>query len=182
MWKKILLSTGFIMLLSIHVSAQSIGFGPQIGYQKARNADQGNLMGGAALRFKLSPAIGVEGAINYRQEKYANDALTVRSWPIMATGLIYPIPFVYGAMGFGWYNTTLDYDQSNILFQDIEDNTQREVGWHFGGGVELPVSATSKFTADIRYIFLDYKFEKIPGRGGVDSNSYVITAGFLFGL
>lgn len=108
MLKKILWSTGFIMLMVTQVNAQSVGFGPQIGYQKVRDADQGNLMGGAALRFKLSPAIG--------------------------------------------------------------------------GGVELPVGATSKFTADIRYIFLDYKFEQIPGSGGVDSNSYVITAGFLFGL
>lgn len=182
MWKKILWSTGFIMLMVTQVNAQSLGFGPQVGYQKARDADQGNLMGGAALRLKLTPVIGVEGAINYRQEKYANDALTVRTWPIMATGLIYPIPLVYGAIGFGWHNATFDYDQSKAPFQAVEDETKREVGWHFGGGVELPVSATSKFTADIRYIFLDYKFEKIPGRGGVDSNSYVITAGFLFGL
>lgn len=66
MLKKILWSIGFIMLMVTQVNAQSIGFGPQVSYQKARDADQGNLMGGAALRFKLSPALGVEGAINSR--------------------------------------------------------------------------------------------------------------------
>lgn len=182
MWKKVLWSTGFIMLMVTQVNAQSISLGPQLGYQKARDADQGNFMGGAALRFKLIPAIGVEAAINYRQEKFANDALTVRSWPLMATGLIYPVPIVYGAMGFGWYNTTFDYDQSKFPLQVVDDETKREVGWHFGGGLELPVGSKSKFTADIRYVFLDYKFTQIPGSGDVNSNFYVITAGFLFGL
>lgn len=182
MWKKVLWSTGFIMLMVTQVNAQSISLGPQLGYQKARDADQGNFMGGAALRFKLIPAIGIEAAINYRQEKFANDALTVRSWPLMATGLIYPVPIVYGAMGFGWYNTTFDYDQSKFPLQVVDDETKREVGWHFGGGLELPVGSKSKFTADIRYVFLDYKFAQIPGSGDVNSNFYVVTAGFLFGL
>jgi opacity protein-like surface antigen len=182
MWKKVYWSAGLIMLMITQVNAQSISFGPQLGYEKVRDADQGNLMGGAALRFKLGPAIGVEGAINYRQQNYENDALTVRSWPIMVTGLIYPIPVVYGIIGFGWYNSTFDYDQSKSPFQAVEDETKREVGWHFGGGVELPVGSTSKFTADIRWVYLDYTFDEIPGSAGVDSNSYIITAGFLFGL
>ena len=48
--------------------------------------------------------------------------------------------------------------------------------------MELPVGSKTKFTADIRWVFLDYAFEEIPGSEGVDSNSYIITAGFLFGL
>ena len=182
MWKKVFLTMGLITLMVTQVNAQGIGLGPQLGYQKAKDADQGNFMGGAALRFKLAPAIGVEASINYRQEKYANDALTVRSWPIMATGLIYPIPVVYGAIGFGWHNATFDYDQSKFPFQAVDDETKREVGWHFGGGVELPVGSKSKFTADIRYVFLDYAFEEIPGSNGLNSNSFAITAGFLFRL
>lgn len=182
MAKRALVVAAFMMLVAPQAGAQSIGFGPQLGYQKARDADKGNFMGGAALRFKLIPAVGVEASINYRQEKFANDALTVRSWPLMATGLIYPIPIVYGAVGFGWYNTTFDYDQSKFPLQVIEDETKREVGWHFGGGLELPVGSKYKFTADIRYVFLDYKFAQIPGSGDVNSNFYVVTAGFLFGL
>ena len=182
MWKKVLLTMGFGALMVTQVSAQSIGLGPQVGYQRARDAHQGNFMGGAALRFKLSPALGVEASINYRQEKYANDALTVRSWPVMATGLIYPLPIVYGAIGFGWYNTTFDFDQSKLPFQAVEDETKQEVGWHFGGGLELPLGSNSKFTADIRYVFLDYDFKQLPGSGDLNGDFYVITAGFLFGL
>lgn len=182
MFKKALLTMGLAALLATQVNAQGIAFGPQIGYQKAKDADQGNLMGGAALRFKLGPALGVEASINYRQEKFANDALTVRSWPVMATGLIYPLPMVYGAVGFGWYNTTFDFDQSKTPFQAVEDETNQKVGWHFGAGLELPVGAKSKFTADIRYVFLDYKFEQVPGAGDLNGDFYVITAGLLFGL
>jgi opacity protein-like surface antigen len=180
MWKKILLIMGLIVLIVTPVNAQSMGLGPQIGYYKAQDADQGNFMGGVAWRFKLTPMFGAEASINYRQESYANDVLIVRSWPIMVTGLIYPLPVVYGAMGFGWYSTTFDYDQNKFSF--LEDETTQKVGWHFGGGVELPVGSNSKLIGDIRYVFLDYDFKEIPGTGNLESNFYVITVGYLFGL
>lgn len=179
MWKKTLLLMALIALLVPQVNAQSIGFGPQVGYYKVRDADQGSVMGGLALRVKLLPAIGVEGSINYRQEKYWDGLVTVHSWPVMVTGLIYPLPFVYGAMGFGWYNTTIDYDQNKLPL--IKDETTQKIGWHFGGGVELPVGPSFKLTADIRYVFLNYDFKKVPGRDDLNSNFYVITVGFLFG-
>lgn len=180
MWKKTLLLLGLAILMVAQVNAQSVSIGPQVGYYRARDADEGNFMGGVAVRLKLMPLLGIEASINYRQEKYGDDALTVRSWPVMVTGLIYPLPFVYGAMGAGWYNTTMDYDQNKLPL--LEDETSREVGWHFGGGVELPVGPRFKFTADIRYVFLDYDFKEIPGSGDLNSNFYVITAGFLVGL
>jgi opacity protein-like surface antigen len=180
MWKRTLLLMGLITFMATQVNAQSISIGPQVGYYKVRDADQGNFMGGVALRLKLLPVIGVEGSINYRQEKYADGAVTVRSWPVMVTGLIYPLPFVYGAMGAGWYNTTIDYDENKL--PSIKDETTQKVGWHFGAGVELPVGPSFKLTADVRYVFLDYDFKTIPGRDDLNSNFYVITAGLLFGL
>lgn len=180
MWKKTLLLMGLTALMVSQVNAQSISLGPQVGYYKVQDADQGNFTGGVALRLKLVPFLGVEASINYRQEKYADDVLTVRSWPVMVTGLIYPLPMIYGAMGFGWYNTTIDYDQSRLPL--LKDETAQKVGWHFGAGVELPVGTNFKLTADIRYVFLNYDFKEIPGSGDVNSNFYVITAGFLFGL
>jgi opacity protein-like surface antigen len=180
MWKKTLLLMGLITLMVAQVNAQSISLGPQVGYYRVRDADKGNFMGGVACRLKLIPVLGVEASINYRQEKYANDALTVRSWPVMVTGLIYPLPFVYGAMGAGWYNTTIDYDQCKLPL--FKDETTQKVGWHFGGGVELPVGSNFKLTGDIRYVFLNYDFKEIPGSGDLKSNFYVITVGFLFGL
>jgi opacity protein-like surface antigen len=180
MLKKTLLLTGLITLMVAQANAQSISLGPQIGYYKAQDADKGSFMGGAAWRLKLMPVLGVEASINYRQEKYADGALTVRSWPVMVTGLIYPIPIVYGAIGAGWYSVTYDYDQGKLPF--LKDETTQKVGWHFGGGLELPVGSSFKLTGDIRYVFLNYKFKQIPGTGELKSNFTVITAGFLFNL
>ena len=179
MCKKSLLLLGLVLLMAGRMNAQSVSLGPQVGYYKAQDSD-GNFMGGVAWRFKFMPILGLEASINYRQEKYANDALTVRSWPVMVTGLIYPLPFVYGAIGAGWYNTTFDYDQD--LLPSLEDETTQEFGWHFGGGVELPLGSRFKLTGDIRYVFLNYDFKEIPGSADLKSNFYVITAGLLFVL
>jgi opacity protein-like surface antigen len=180
MWKKKLMLTTLVALMAAQVNAQSIGLGPQVGYYKARDADKGSYMGGVAWRLKLMPVLGVEASINYRQEKYGNDALTVRSWPVMVTGLIYPLPIFYGAVGAGWYSVTYDYNQDKL--PGIKDETTQKVGWHFGGGVELPVGSSFKLTGDIRYVFLNYKFEGIPGSSGLKSNFTVITVGLLFNL
>jgi hypothetical protein len=61
------------------------------------------------------------------------------------------------------------------------EETQQEFGWHFGGGVELPLGGSTKLAGDVRYVFLNYNFDKIPGVQ-VDRDFYVITAGLLFGL
>jgi opacity protein-like surface antigen len=175
-WTRITITLAMIAFFAPYVAAQSMGVGPQIGFHRAADADNGNFMGGAALRLKLTPALGVEGSINYRQEQFINDALTVRSWPIMVTGMLYPLPVAYGAIGAGWYNTTFDFN-SDIL----EDETSQEFGWHFGAGVELPVGTNVKLTGDLRYVFLDYDFDEVPF-DDVDSNFYVISGGLLFGL
>jgi opacity protein-like surface antigen len=169
-----------VMIAGNQLNAQGVSLGPSLGYQRAADADEGRLMVGAALRMKLSPALGVEGSINYRREKYADGLLTVRSWPVMITGLLYPIPNLYGAIGAGWYNTTFDFDRDELPL--VSNRTKQEFGWHFGGGVELPVNQNVKLTGDIRYVFLDYDFEELPGSGDTKSNFYMITVGLLFDL
>ena len=181
MMKRFLIVAVFIMLIAPQAGAQGIKIGPQLGFQKAQDADEGKVMFGAAIRIKLMPFLGAEGSIGYRQEKFADDALTVRSWPVMVTGLIYPLPIVYGAIGAGWYNTTFDYDQGKFPSQGIKDETKQEFGWHFGGGVELPLGGTT-LAADIRYVFLDYDFSDVPGSDDVKSDFYAITVSLLFGL
>lgn len=170
-----------VFAVSMPVFGQGIKLGPQLGYQKAIDADQGKLMGGAALRAKLLPALGIEASINYRSETYADGLLKVQSWPVMVTGLYYPLPILYAAVGTGWYNTTFNYDQSKL--PGIKDNTEQKVGWHFGAGVELPAGSGTTLTADIRYVFLDYHFKDLPGHGRLNnSNFYIINVGLLFGL
>ncbi len=182
MFKKTALVLMLLILVANLAGAQSLRIGPQVGYQKAKDADAGKFMFGATLRLKLTSAFGVEGAINYRQEKYADGALTVRSWPVMASALIYPLPFIHGTMGAGWYNTTLDYDQTRLGLVATKDETTQEVGWHFGGGAELPLGGKSKLAADIRYVFLNYDFKAVPGSRELKNDFYVATVGLMWGL
>ncbi len=153
-------------------------FGPQVGFSKSPD-EEATVIFGAALRLKLLPILGIEGSINYHQEDFAADALTVRSWPVQVTGLIYPLPFLYGAMGAGWYMTTFDFDPDVPV---LDDDTTNEFGWHFGGGLELPLGSVAVLSADLRYVFIDYDFEEIPGSDEIDSDFYMATAGFLFRL
>jgi hypothetical protein len=180
MWTKAVLFIGLITLMVTHVEAASINLGPQVGFYKARDADNGAFIGGVTCRLKFTSVLGAEASINYRQETYGHDAVTVRSWPIMVTGLIYPVPIVYGAVGAGWYNLTFDYNQGKYPF--LTDETLQKFGWHFGLGAELPVGEKFKLTGDIRYVFLNYKFQEIPGSANMKSDFFVITVGFLFGL
>ena len=163
-------------------SQARLGFGPQVGLHSSQSSDAMRVMGGAALRIRLSQALGVEGSINYREDDYLGGAIQTKSWPVMVTGMIYPLPIVYGALGAGWYNTSVDYQvpgQQTPVF--LTSESKQEFGWHFGGGVEIPAGPGS-FVGDIRYVFLNYNFQKFPGSDGVKSNFYVLTFGYLFGL
>lgn len=132
------------------------------------------------LRFA---ALGAEGNISYRQEAYQDGGVTVKSWPVTASGLIYPVPVIYGVLGAGWYNTTFDFnDAANLA--GIEDRSEQEFGWHLGAGVELPLSSKTKLFGDIRWVFLEYELENLPSAVIEDVNAdfYSINAGVLFGL
>jgi opacity protein-like surface antigen len=170
----------------VPVAAQwGVGFGPQVGIYRARDADGFRVMGGVALRFRLSEAVGIEGSINYREEKYGNGSVDVKSWPVMVTGLLYPISSVYGAIGAGWYNTSVSYNVPPGLpggLSTTSGERKQQFGWHFGGGLELPVFSFVKLVGDITYVVLNYNFKSLPGRNSVISNSPVMAAGLLFGL
>lgn len=162
------------------LSAQGIGFGPVLGYQKASDADEGTLMVGAALRVKLTPTLGVEGAIHYRYEEYRDGLMTVKSWPVMASALLYAFPIVYGTVGMGWYNTTYEFDDN--LLPTVNNRTEQEFGWHLGAGIELPFFIAARITADVRYVFIDYDVGSLVDMGNVRSDFYVISVGLLFGI
>jgi len=160
--------------------APRVLFGPIVGISKSPDADA-NLIGGGALRLKLLPFLGLEGSITYHQEEFGDDdALTVKSWPIQVTGMLYPVQWLYGSMGAGWYMTTFDYDP-DVEF--LDDDTTDEFGWHFGGGLEVPLGERIRLAGDLRYVFIDYDFEGVPGIDeDIDSNFYMATAGLLIGF
>jgi opacity protein-like surface antigen len=149
--------------------------GPQVGYQKAADAD-GQMMYGAALRLKLTNSLAFEASLNYRQEEYADKRIKVETWPVLLSGLIYPAENLYGTFGVGWYNTKIDY-QSDL---GISDYSGSEFGWHFGAGVEIPLGESVLLTPDFKYVFLDYNFEEVPGAGEINNDYFVINVGLLF--
>jgi hypothetical protein len=167
-----------LVILSAATAVAQIGVevGPQIGYYKAQDADNARGMGGVAMRFRFSDAIGIEALINYREEMYSNGSVDVKSWPVMVTGLLYPIPAVYGAIGAGWYSSFIDYNFTPVTVSE----TKQEFGWNFGGGVELPLDSITRLVGDIRYVFLNYNFKTFPGSNGVNSDSYALSLGILF--
>ena len=179
--KKLLLIV-FIIGFTATLNAQGLGIGPVLGYQKAQDAEEGSLLGGGAVRMKLNKSFGVEGAILYRSEEYADGNVKVTNYPVMVTGLIYPLPIVYGAIGAGWYNTKIEYNYDGVGLFEPKDETSQEFGWHFGGGVELPVGNNIKLTGDIRYVFIDYDFDQTPTSDEIDNDFFVIDVGLLFGL
>jgi hypothetical protein len=183
---RFILALVLIIVSVLPVAAQSsLSLGPQIGFYKSTDADQASGMGGLTLRSKLSDGFGIEGSINFRREKYYNGSVDVNSWPVMVTGLIYLAPVVYGAVGAGWYNTNIQYHYSATVLRPagtVTSETQQEFGWHFGGGLELPVGSSAKLVGDVKYVFLNYDFTNFPGSNGVNSNFYVLTVGLLFTL
>jgi len=153
--------------------------GPQLGYHKAADADDANLMYGAALRLKLTNSLGFEGSINYRREEFHKGNIAVDSWPVLLTGMIYPAEVIYGAAGVGWYNTKIDFSE-NLNNVGLHDKTSSRFGWHFGAGLEIPLGNPVMLTTDFRYVFLDYDFGEVPGAGEINSDFFIVTAGLLF--
>lgn len=179
----ILLTMMFLLSLPLQSTALTLfGVGPRAGYYKAADAEEGRMLFGAAARFKLG-LIAFEGSIDYKSEEYAQGLLAVTSWPVMASVLIYPIPIVYGIAGMGWYNTTYEIKptQLNLMqLQPVKETTQ-ETGWHFGGGVELPLGSMT-LAADVRYVFLNYDFSEMPYSEEIDANFWAATVSIFFGF
>ncbi len=174
------------ILIILPLSARSqtnLYLGPHLGIQKSDGAEDANYLVGVTLRMKVMPIIGVEGDIGYRQEKYGSGAVTVRNWPVTVTGLLYPLPVIYGGIGGGWYNTTFDY---NDTYNDagFDDETSNEFGWHLAAGLEIPASSRFKLYGDVRFVFLEYKFKDLPEAvlDGKKSDFYSLNFGLLFRL
>jgi opacity protein-like surface antigen len=175
---------GLLTLLPLAAYSQSsVYLGPHLGIQKSPDAENSNYLVGATLRIPLMPALGLEGDVGYRKEEYGNGAVTVKDWPLTVTGLLYPLPVLYGGIGGGWYNSTIDYSDAYNQ-TGIDDETTQDFGWHLAAGIELPTSSSIKLYGDVRYVFLDRKFDELPGAvlDGEKSDFYSINFGLLFGL
>lgn len=150
----------------------NIGIGPRYTYVSNLDNDETTNMGGIFLRAR-SQYLGIEGAVDYRNEDLPAN-VDVKSWPVTASLMVFPIPGVYGLAGLGWYHTTVDFPRE-ISF---EDRTDSQLGYHVGFGVELPTTSAIRVTSDARWLFVDYDFEDIPDSvGNVDADSFALSVG-----
>jgi len=162
--------------------AQSLGIGPVLGYQKAPDAEEGSFLGGAAVRLGLNDAITLEGANLVRSEKYVHNTIKVTNYPVMVSGLFYVLPILYGTVGAGWYNSKIEYNIDVPGILEPGDQSHQDFGWHFGGGVEFPLRSKVNLTGDIRYVFLNYEFEDVPGSNDIQNDFFMINVGLFFYL
>ena len=145
------------LLLAILVPAcagtsRAMQFIPALGLSKSTdsNAGEAKLSGSVALRAPLFPFLSAEGGISYRQESFANDDFTVRTWPVTASLWVTPVPMLYAGGGIGWYRTTYDY-RSSLPYTDW---TTDQLGVHLGGGLAMPLTPRLGMDLNMRYVFM----------------------------
>src|SRR5687767_12767787 len=66
-----------------------VSLGPRAAYFDPKDADEGTWYGGAQMRFFLSPALALEGSVDYRKDEYGDGAVDIITWPIQASVLFY---------------------------------------------------------------------------------------------
>lgn len=175
--RKISFSIVVVFILSAAVSAQSIAFGPQVGFIKTTKADKATVMPGAALRINLL-GLSAEGSIYYKAEEFENGAIKTTSYPFMLTGMLNILPIIHAEAGIGYYNTKIEYSG---IYGGVKSETKNDVGYHVGAGAELPLG-NLLLTGDVRYVFLNYKLDNPLKITELKSDFYVIMVGAMFKL
>lgn len=149
--------------------------GGRASYIWPRGADSGNgsWMGGAQLRFYLAKWFGVEGSVDYRQQRFGAASVTSDIYPVQVTGLLYVLPnspvSPYLLGGAGWYFT-------HTRGPSGTSQTTNKMGEHVGGGIQFFMARHWSIDADYRYIFTDRI--TVQGNGAsviVNGDSHLVT-------
>ena len=133
--------------------ARASGIGVRGAWVDTPEREDDAQMVGAFLR--LGTTMALEGAVDYRKTELGGGA-EVRTWPATLSLVAFPIPYIYGLAGIGWYNTTLELPAS---FGGMED-TWREFGYHLGAGIQAPIVTSLSFVGDLRYSYVGYDFDE----------------------
>ena len=170
-----LVFAGILALTLVPASHAGLGVGARYSYVHNNGLEDNSSMIGVMVRLRHMMILGLEGAIDHRREEM-NNGSKLNSTPLTASLMVYPVPFVYGLAGVGLYRTSIETNSG-------AEASDSQIGYHYGAGVEMPLLPLLKLTGDIRYQFIDYEFEDIPGSlGKVDANGYAVSAGVIFYL
>ncbi len=154
-----------------------LGLGGRYAYVRNQDTEETAHTGGVAARLR-GASFGLEGTVDYRSEDLPGNA-KLKSWPVTASLLVFPVPIVYGLAGIGWYSTTVDFPDDS----PFENETDRKLGYHFGAGAEIPVAPSVSLTGDARWLFIDHDFEEIPSTiGEVGADWFALNFGLLLYL
>ena len=176
--KMILLSSLLLVLVLLPLTTYSaeggkLGVGIRGGWYKSQDADQGKVYGGIQARWRVLPALSIEGLVDYRYEQSFPNNRKITSYPVLVSALFYPIPeskiSPYLLAGAGWYYSKLE-DRSGSTWTN-------DFGVHAGAGVDIPLSPMITFNADLRYYILDINDQKVSD---LTTSGYLISAGLTF--
>lgn len=131
-----------------------VSFGPRGSYfiPNESDADDGDIYGGAQLRFHLGKPLAIEGSAEYRRETFLGGTTRAHIWPVQASLLAFLLPdyrftpYVLG--GVGWYFRTIDGPGG---FEE----TDNQFGPHLGAGLQFFIHRSWSLNADWRYVWLD---------------------------
>lgn len=152
--------------------AGGLGIGVRYALVHMQSSDDNTGMAGAFVRLG-DGLIGLEGAVDHRTDEFAGGT-DVRTWPITASLILRPLPIVFAAAGLGWYNTTVDY-----AGDALDDQTETNMGYQFGAGVQLPLVPMLSLVGDARYHFVDYDFDAVPSEFDFNDADYLSLHGGL---
>ncbi|RPH89863.1 MAG: hypothetical protein EHM72_19805 [Calditrichaeota bacterium] len=173
-----------ILILSAVVSAQTdyIGIGPNLGLYKAESSDGWNDRIGVNARLRHYWA-AVDFDMYYHNEKYLQDIVWARCWPLTLSALVYPMEHLYAGAGIDLYQLYLDYDQSaDSSMVNLENENKNQWGRHICLGIEFPFTKTGVFALEARYIWIDYHFTPFKGSEALNTNTFSIKAAVYFKL
>lgn len=162
------------------VGEKAFSIGPRAIRTSPRDADEGTWSAGGQVRLHLTPALGLEGSIDYVKNDYG-PLTTIKTYPVQASLLAYLMPnstvcpFLLG--GVGWYYTQVNGAAGY-------DGTDSRFGLHAGFGGELMINKSLSLDATYRYIWLETVASKDAGaidKDYDDSGSmFTIGLNFLF--
>lgn len=162
----------------------AFGWGPRLGYYTAKDSDDGNFYYGLQLRTRMSPAVGLEGSVEYRPGTETgaeiggvDQTFETKFVPITGSLMLFlPTQGIspYALGGVGAYYTIYEAEGDFVDDWDSEFN----FGYHAGFGLELFMGPNAALSLDYRYLFLTPENENLPEDADYSGN--VFTASLMF--
>jgi len=161
-----------LLLLAGLATARAGEFVPSIGYSRTPESDKNQMIYGLSLRGAGSRRMTSELAVGYRNEGYSGGDMTVRTIPVTLSAWMAPSRTIYVGGGLGYYFMAQKYAASLSL----GEQTSHQLGYHWGGGILLPMGAKSALDLQYRNVRLERQDTGLPG-GSFDPSFWSVSAG-----